>query len=407
MPLAVLALAVGAFGIGTTEFVVTGLLPEVAGEFGVSIPTAGLIATWYALGVLVGAPVLAIAGARVSRKRLLMLMMVLFTLGNAIAALAPSFGVLLAGRVIAALAHGVFFGVGSMVAATLVRPERRASAIALMFTGLTLANVLGVPAGTLLGQRVSWRLTFALVAVIGVVALVGLAALVPAGTGDGPGVGGRPGTAGGVRRELVALRDPQVLLAMAITVLGFGGVFAAITYVAPMMTDAAGYAESSVTWLLVLFGVGLVAGNLVGGRLADRALMPLLYGSLAALALTLAAFTVTAHDRLAAAVTLTLVGAFGFATVAPLQKRILDHAAQAPTLASAMNIGAFNLGNAIAAWLGGLVLSAGGGPATPNAVGAAMALAALGLAVLAAGLERRRPARAAVAADGPRQPAAR
>ncbi|MDT0342188.1 MFS transporter [Streptomyces litchfieldiae] len=399
MPLALLALAVGAFGIGTTEFVVTGLLPEVSDEYGVSIPTAGFTASGYALGVLLGAPLMAIAGARVSRKRMLMLMMVLFTVGNAVSAVAPAFGVLLAGRVIASLAHGAFFGIGSVVAATLVAPERRASAIAMMFTGLTVANVVGVPAGTLLGQQVSWRLTFAVITVIGLIALAGVAALVPANAGGEPGEAGGGGRRpGGVRRELAAFGNAQVLLAMAMTVLGFGGVFAAITYVAPMMTDAAGFAESSVTWLLALFGVGMVVGNLVGGQLADRALMPLLYVSLGALALALAAFTVTANDKVGAAVTLPLIGAFGFATVPPLQKRILDHAAEAPTLASAVNIGAFNLGNALAAWLGGLVLAAGGGETLPNLVGAAMAASALALAVFAAALERR-DRRAAGAGD--------
>ncbi|MDT0307068.1 MFS transporter [Streptomyces sp. DSM 44917] len=389
MPLALLALAVGAFGIGTTEFVVTGLLPEISDEYGVSVPTAGFTASGYALGVVAGAPLLAIAGARVPRKRMLLFTMVLFVAGNALSAAAPAFGALLAGRVVASLAHGAFFGIGAVVAAGLVAPQRRAGAIALMFTGLTVANVVGVPAGTLLGQQVHWRLTFVAIALVGVAAFAGVAALVP---GEGrAGGGGRSPEAGGVRRELAAFRNAQVLLAMAITVLGFGGVFAAITYIAPMMTEAAGYAESSVTWLLVLFGVGLVAGNLVGGRYADRALMPMLYLSLAALAVALAAFTVTANDRVGAAVTLALIGAFGFATVPPLQKRILDHAAEAPTLASAMNIGAFNLGNALAAWLGGLVLSAGGGPTLPNLVGAGMAASALLLAVLAAALERRGP----------------
>ncbi|MGK5534101.1 MFS transporter [Streptomyces sp. URMC 129] len=411
MPLALLALAIGAFGIGTTEFVVTGLLPEVSDEFGVSVPTAGLTASGYALGVMVGAPALAIAGARVSRKRMLMAMMLLFIVGNAVSAVAPAFGVLLAGRVIASLAHGAFFGIGSVVAATLVAPERRAGAIALMFTGLTVANVVGVPAGTLLGQQVSWRLTFAAITAVGVVALIGVAALVPDGAGDAP-AGERAAGGGGLRRELAAFRNAQVLLAMAMTVLGFGGVFAAITYIAPMMTDAAGYAESSVTWLLVLFGVGLVVGNLVGGRYADRALMPMLYASLGALAVALAVFTFTAHDKVAAAVTLPLIGAFGFAAVPPLQKRILDNAAEAPTLASAVNIGAFNLGNAIAAWLGGLVLAAGGGETLPNLVGAAMAASALVLAVVAARTERRggtgtgtrRAAASVVAAHAPAAP---
>ncbi|WP_432109522.1 MFS transporter [Streptomyces sp. AA1529] len=403
MPLALLALAIGAFGIGTTEFVIMGLLPEVAAEFGVSIPTAGYLASGYAVGVLLGAPVLAVLGTRISRKRMLMLLMGLFVLGNLVSALAPAFGVMLAGRVIASLAHGAFFGIGSIVAAGLVAPHRKAAAISLMFTGLTLANVVGVPLGTLLGQQAGWRLTFVAVAGLGVLGLAGVAALVPrdipapapvpspAPDGPVPEPGpGRPRT-GRIRDELAAFRNVQVLLAMGMTVLGFGGVFAAITYIAPMMTEAAGYADTSVTWLLVLFGVGMVAGNLVGGRFADRALLPMLCIALVALAGTLAAFTVTAHDKAAAAVTLTLIGAFGFATVPPLQKRVLDQTANAPTLASAMNIGAFNLGNALATWLGGLVLGAGFGPTSPNIAGAGLALGALALAVTSALLERRGP----------------
>ncbi|NLU76135.1 MFS transporter [Streptomyces sp. HNM0575] len=392
MPLALLALALGAFGIGTTEFVIMGLLPEVAGDFGVSVPTAGYLTTGYALGVVVGAPLLAVLGTRVPRKRMLMLLMGLFILGNAVSAAAPVFGVMLAGRVIASLTHGAFFGIGSIVAAGLVAPQRKAAAISMMFTGLTVANVVGVPAGTMLGQQLGWRVTFGAVTVLGVLGLLGIAVLVPAGQAGGPdgaGEPGRGGTRSRIRGELAAFRNVQVLLAMAMTVLGFGGVFAAITYIAPMMTGAAGYAAPSVTWLLVLFGLGMVAGNLVGGRLADRALMPLLFTALTALALVLALFVFTAYDKVAAAVTLPLVGAFGFATVPPLQKRVLDQTADAPTLASAVNIGAFNLGNALAAWLGGVVLDAGAGPTSPNWVGALLAGTALALAVVSAVLERR------------------
>ncbi|MEV0602377.1 MFS transporter [Streptomyces sp. NPDC050315] len=384
MPLALLALAIGAFGIGTTEFVIMGLLPEVAADFGVSIPTAGFLTTGYALGVVVGAPLLAVLGARVSRKRMLMLLMGLFIAGNLVSAVAPVFGVMLAGRVIASLAHGAFFGIGSIVAAGLVAPHKKAGAIAMMFTGLTVANVVGVPAGTFIGQSVGWRATFFIVAALGVLGLLGIAALVPADRreADAP-------QRTHLRGELAAFRNPQVLLAMAMTVLGFGGVFAAITYIAPMMTEAAGYADGSVTWLLVLFGIGMVVGNLIGGKFADRALMPMLYVALAALAVVLGTFTFTAYDKVAAAVAIPLIGAFGFATVPPLQKRVLDQTADAPTLASAVNIGAFNLGNAIAAWLGGLVISAGLGVTAPNWVGALLAASALVLAFWSAALERR------------------
>ncbi|MEE1754334.1 MFS transporter [Streptomyces sp. SP18CS02] len=380
MPLALLALAIGAFGIGTTEFVIMGLLPQVAAEYQVSIPTAGYLVTGYALGVVLGAPLMTVLGTRVSRKRMLMLLMGLFIAGNVLSALAPGFGLMLTGRVVASLAHGAFFGIGSVVAADLVAPDKKAGAIAMMFTGLTVANVVGVPLGTLVGQTAGWRATFFIVAALGVLGLLGVAKLVPE----------QPKPEGvRLRHEIAAFRNVQVLLAMAMTVLGFGGVFAAITYITPMMTEAAGFAESSVTWLLVLFGLGMVGGNLIGGKFADRALMPLLYVSLGALALVLALFTVTAHHQVAAAVSITLIGALGFATVPPLQKRVLDQASGAPTLASAVNIGAFNLGNALSAWLGGVVISAGLGITAPNWVGAVLAVSALALAVLSSALERR------------------
>ncbi|MGY4902350.1 MFS transporter [Streptomyces sp. 900116325] len=380
MPLALLALAIGAFGIGTTEFVIMGLLPEVAADFQVSIPTAGFLVTGYALGVVLGAPLMTVLGTRVTRKRMLMLLMGLFILGNAVSAVAPVFGVMLAGRVIASLAHGAFFGIGSVVAADLVAPQKKAGAIATMFTGLTVANVVGVPLGTYIGQSVGWRTTFFIVAALGVVGLLGVAKLVP----EQPRAEGVR-----LRHELAAFRNVQVLLAMAMTVLGFGGVFAAITYITPMMTEIAGYSASSVTWLLVLFGLGMVGGNLLGGKFADRHLMPMLYISLGALAVVLSLFTLTAHNKFAAAVTIVLIGGLGFATVPPLQKRVLDQAAGAPTLASAVNIGAFNLGNALSAWLGGIVIAAGLGYTAPNWVGAVLAASALALAVLSSSLERR------------------
>ncbi|MEU5162803.1 MFS transporter [Streptomyces sp. NPDC020875] len=380
MPLALLALAVGAFGIGTTEFVIMGLLPEVAGAYGVSIPLAGWLVTGYALGVVIGAPLMTALGARVPRRTVLAVLMGLFVAGNLLSALAPAFWVMLTGRVVASLAHGAFFGIGAVVAADLVDSRRRAGAIALMFTGLTAANVVGVPLGTYVGQEVSWRLTFLLVAAVGVIGLLGVVRLVP----DVP----RPEGVR-LRDEVAAFRNVQVLLAMAMTVLGFGGVFASITYIAPMATEVTGFGDASVTWLLVLFGTGMVIGNLVGGRLADRALMPVLYGSLGGLALVLALFAVAAQYRPVAAVAVALIGAFGFATVPPLQKRVLDQAAAAPTLASAVNIGAFNLGNAIAAWLGGLVIAAGFGYTAPNWVGAALAASALAVAVLSRRLELR------------------
>lgn len=394
MPLALLALAIGAFGIGTTEFVIMGVLPQVAGDFGVSIPTAGWLVTGYALGVVFGAPLLTVLGTKVSRKKMLMFLMGLFVVGNTLSALAPSFGLMLTGRVVASLAHGAFFGIGSVVAADLVAPQKKASAISLMFMGLTVANIVGVPGGTYIGQAVGWRATFAVVAALGVVGLLGVAKLVPAqqrGSGAAPSV----------RSEFAAFRNVQVWLAMAMTVLGYGGVFAAVTYITPMMTEVTGYTEGAVTWLLVLFGIGMFLGNLIGGKFADRSLMPMLFVSLGGLSLALLLFTATAHDKVLAAITLTLIGGLGFATVPPLQKWVLDQASAAPTLASAANIGAFNLGNALAAWLGGVVIAAGLGFTAPNWVGALLSGTALLLAFLAAYLDRRtRAGRTRVVAAG-------
>jgi DHA1 family inner membrane transport protein len=380
MPLALLALAIGAFGIGTTEFVIMGVLPQVAGDFGVTIPTAGYLVSGYALGVVIGAPLLTVLGTRVSRKKMLMFLMGLFIAGNALSAAAPSFGLMLTGRIVASLAHGAFFGIGSVVAAGLVAPQKKASAISLMFMGLTVANIVGVPGGTYIGQAAGWRVTFALVAALGVIGLLGVAKLVPET--------GRPESVS-VRGEFAAFRNVQVWLAMAMTVLGYGGVFAAITYITPMMTEVTGYTEGAVTWLLVLFGIGMFLGNLLGGKFADRALMPMLFTALAALTVALLLFTATAHNKILAAITLSLIGALGFATVPPLQKWVLDQASAAPTLASAANIGAFNLGNALAAWLGGVVIAAGLGFTAPNWVGAILSGTALLLAFLAARLDRR------------------
>ncbi|MFC0627072.1 MFS transporter [Kribbella deserti] len=381
MPAALLALAIGAFGIGTTEFVIMGLLPEVATDFGVSIPSAGLLISGYALGVVVGAPLLTAIGSKVSRKTVLIALMGLFIVGNLISALAPSYGVLMTGRIVAALSHGAFFGVGSVVAASLVPKAKQASAIALMFTGLTVANVLGVPGGTALGQQFGWRSTFWAVTALGVIGLLGIIALVPRQTVN---------ESGGLRSELAVFKNVQVWLALAMTALGFAGVFASFTYIAPMMTDVAGFSSGAVTWLLVLFGGGLVVGNIVGGKAADKSLMPSLYVILALLATVLVVFVFTAHAKLPAAITIALFGAAGFATVAPLQKRVMDKAVGAPALASAANIAAFNLGNAVGAYAGGLTIEHGLGYTAPNWVGAALAASGLAVAVLSGRLDRTR-----------------
>ncbi|GAB7032226.1 MFS transporter [Streptomyces sp. NPDC021749] len=391
MPLALLALAIGAFGIGTTEFAVMGLLPDMAAGFDVSIPLAGYATTLYALGVVIGAPLMTALGTRFTRKQMLMLLMGLFIVGNLLTAVAPSFWIMLAGRIVSAFTHGAFFGIGAIVAADLVAPQKRASAISLMFSGLTVANVVGVPAGTMLSQQFGWRTTFYAITALGVIGLLGIIKLIPAQQAK---------AASRIGSELAVFRNPQVGLAMLMTILGFGGVFAAVTYLASTMTEVTGFAPSSVIWLTALFGLGMVGGNLVSGRFTDRAMMPMLYVAMTGLALSLAAFTFTAHNKIAATITIALIGIFGFATVPPLQKRVMDQAAAAPTLASAGNIAAFNFGNALAAWLGGLVISAGLGYTATNWVGALMTTVALGVAIFAHALERRQTGRGQVVAAG-------
>jgi MFS transporter, DHA1 family, inner membrane transport protein len=381
MPLALLALAISAFAIGTTEFVPTGLLPEIAADFHVDIPAAGLLISGYALGVFVGAPLLTAAATPLRRKPVLLALLGLFIIGNIGSALAPDYATMMISRIVASLCHGAFFGVGSVVAAGLVAPQRRAAAIAMMFTGITLANVLGVPLGTLFGQAFGWRSTFWVVAALGVAGAVGVLALVPDRPAD---------PAANLRAELAAFRRPQVWLALGMTALGFGGVFASFTYVAPLMVDVAGFPASALTWLVLLFGLGLVAGNFVGAKLADLALMPTIIGTIGALAVALALFTVTVYSPVPAAITLFLVGAAAFATAPGLQTRVIDAAGNAGTMAAAVNIGAFNLGNAIGAALGGLVIDAGFGFPAANLVGAAMAAAGVAVAVVSVVLDRRR-----------------
>jgi DHA1 family inner membrane transport protein len=382
MPFALVALSVCSFAIGTTEFVITGLLPQIAGDFHVTVATAGLLVSGYALGVVIGAPLVTAGIARSPRKGVLLGLLVLFVAGNLISAVAPTYALLLTGRVVAALCHGAFIGVASVVAAGLVTPDRQARAIAGMLTGLTVANVVGVPMGTFLGQHFGWRSTFLAIAGLGVLGMIGIATLVPR-TPVPPGAG--------VRAELGAFRHGQVWLALAMTALGFGAVYAPFTYVAPLLTGVAGFTTATVPWLLVLFGVGLVVGNLIGARAADRRLMTTIIALLAVLTAVLVVFDHTAHGRVPAAVTLFALGVVGFATVPAFTSRVLTSAGttSANTLASSAAVAAFNLGNATGAFLGGRVIAAGHGYASPTLVGAAMAAAALLTAVLSASLPAR------------------
>jgi DHA1 family inner membrane transport protein len=383
MPLALYALTAGAFGIGVTEFVIMGLLIEVGADFGVSISAAGLLITGYALGVVVGAPIMTIATGRWPRKTVLLVLMAIFTLGNAACALAPDYWSLMAARVLTAFAHGTFFGVGSVVATTLVAPSKKASAIAVMFTGLTVANILGVPFGTWLGQGYGWRSTFWAVTLVGLVALAIIALFVPSDK-TAP-------AASNLRNDLAVLARPQVLMGLLTTVLSWVGVFAVFTYIAPILIRISGFSESAVSPILLVFGGGLVVGNLLGGRLADRRLIPALLGSLLTLAAVLLLMTFAAHNQIAAVVFVALLGAAAFATVPPLQMWVLEKADGAgQSLASSFNIAAFNLGNAIGAWLGGFVIDHGPGLGAVPWVAALVPLAAAAVAAFAVHTERRR-----------------
>ncbi|CCV04666.1 putative efflux protein; MFS family [Mesorhizobium metallidurans STM 2683] len=381
MPLALYALAAGAFGIGVTEFVIMGLLLDVSKDLGVSISAAGQLISGYALGVVVGAPLLTIATGSWPRKTVLLALMAIFTLGNLACALAPDYWTLMGARVITAFAHGTFFGVGSVVATGLVAPNKKASAIALMFTGLTIANILGVPFGTWLGQAFGWRATFLAVTLVGVAAFAIILLLVP-----------RAETApekSDLRADLAVLGRAPVLLGFATTVLGYAGVFAVFTYIAPLLTEISGFSEAAVSPILLVFGGGLIAGNLLGGKVADRWLVPSVLGSLVVLALVLGTMTFALHSQTMAVIYVGLLGAAAFATVAPLQMWVLEKAEGAgQSLASSFNIAAFNLGNAAGAWLGGVVIAHGPGLDAVTWVAALLPLAALGVAALALRLDR-------------------
>ena len=382
MPLALYALTAGAFGIGVTEFVIMGLLLEVSRELNVTIAAAGLLISGYALGVTIGAPILTALTARWPRKHVLVGLMVIFVIGNAACALAPTYGWLMAARVLTALTHGTFFGVGAVVATGLVAEDKRASAIAVMFTGLTVATVLGVPFGTWLGQHYGWRSTFWAVTLVGLVAVVVLAALVPQDRTQPE--------ASDWRADLRAIARRPVLLGLLTTVLGYAGVFAVFTYIAPLLTGISGFDDSAVSPILLVFGGGLVAGNLLGGKLADRNLIRAILGTLAALALVLGLMTFALDSRIAAVLFTGLLGVAAFATVAPLQMWVLSKAEGAgQSLASSFNIGAFNLGNAIGAWAGGVVIDHGPGLALVPLTAALFPLLAIAAALIAVRASRR------------------
>lgn len=376
-----LALAIGAFGIGTTEFTPMGLLPVIADGVGVGIPSAGMLVTAYAVGVMLGAPLMTLLFSRFGKRAALIALMAIFTVGNLLSALAPDYGTLLASRLVTSLNHGAFFGLGAVVAASVVPRDKQASAVATMFMGLTIANIGGVPAATWIGQQVGWRMAFAGTAGLGLVAMAALWYALPKG---------ERGSVPHVRRELAVIVRPSVLLAMATTVLGAGAMFTLYTYVAPVLAELTGASERFVTLGLVLIGVGFTLGNSLGGRLADWSLDGAARIFLAALALIMLLLPLVLGSHLGAALGLLVWGVATFAVVPPLQMRVMQAAAEAPGLASSINVGAFNLGNALGAALGGAVIGAGLGYVAVPLAGAA--LAALGLLLVWLG----RPAKASV-----------
>ncbi|MDF1654705.1 MAG: MFS transporter [Coxiellaceae bacterium] len=371
--LAILAIALSSFAIGTTEFVTTGLLSNVANAFHVTIPTAGFVTSGYALGVVIGGPLLTALTMHLQRKLVLIGLMFLFIIGSVVSAIAPTFDILLLGRMLSAFSHGAFFGVGAVVVTSLVPAEKKASAIALMFSGLTLANVIGVPMGTLLGQHFGWRSAFWVISGLGLAGLIGILKFIPTQLNI---------AATHLKKELAAFKRPQLWLALIITIIGFSGLLTSFAYVEPMMTHVTGFTSHAVVWLLMIYGIGLVIGNIIGGKLADRALMPTILSMLTLLAITLFAFVFTAHYKILATITLFILGAVGFGTIPALQMLVMQKAEGAHTLASAANIAAFNTGVTIGVMLGGLAIHMGFGFTSPNWVGGT--LTTVGLIIAAA-----------------------
>jgi len=377
-----LALALGGFAIGTSEFLMLGLLPQVAADLSVSIPRAGELISAYALGVVVGAPLLTAATVRLDRKRVLIWLMGWYAVTNLLSALSPTFTLVLVARFASGLPHGAFFGVGSVVAGSLVHRSRSTAAMSVMFAGLTTANIVGVPISTLLGQGTSWRLVYGLVAAIAALAAVAVAIFVPAVAEDAP--------SGSLRAELHAFTSGRIWLVLGIATLGGGGLFATFSYITPMMTKQAGYADSSMTWLLMLFGAGMTAGNLFGARLADRFPLRSIVIALTAEIVLALIFAVSTHNEFASAVLIFALPATALAGLPALQARVIALAGGAPNLAAASIQAAFNVANSIGAYLGGVVIDAGYGYAAPNVVAAG--LVSLGLVLTFALIRAERAA---------------
>ncbi|MCW2498157.1 MFS transporter [Jatrophihabitans sp.] len=388
---ALLALAVGGFAIGTSEFLMLGLLPQVADDLSVSIPQAGQLISVYALGVVVGAPLLTAVTVRMDRRRVLIGLMSWYAVANLVTATSPNFPFALVARFATGLPHGAFFGVGSVVAGGLVHRSKSTTAMSVMFAGLTVANIVGVPVSTLLGQSTSWRLVYALVGGIAALAAISVALFVPT-------VGERS-PAGALAAELRTFANPKVWLVLGIATLGGGGLFATFTYITPMMTKQAGYADSSMTWLLVLFGLGMTAGNLVGAPLADRFPLRTLSITLSTEIVLALVFAMSTHNEFASAVLIFLLPATALAALPALQSRVIALAGGAPNLAAASIQGAFNVANSLGAYLGGVAIDAGYGYASPNVVAAGLVTLGLLLTFWLARTDRAGRANRHVAAE--------
>ncbi|MEX3242555.1 MFS transporter [Serratia quinivorans] len=385
MPLALLALTISAFAIGTTEFVIVGLIPTIAEQLGVTVPSAGLLVTIYAIGVAIGAPVLTALTGRVPRKLLLISLMVLFTLGNLLAWQSPGYGTLVVARLLTGLAHGVFFSIGSTIATGLVAKEKAASAIAIMFGGLTVALVTGVPLGTFIGQHFGWRETFLAVSLIGVIATVASAILVPNNI--------KNQASASIKEQFKVLTHPRLLLIYAITALGYGGVFTTFTFLAPMMQELAGFSAPAVSWILLAYGIAVAIGNIWGGKLADsHGAVRALSFIFAALAVLLLVFQFTASHSIAALLTVIVMGVFAFGNVPGLQVYVVQKAEQytpnAVDVASGLNIAAFNVGIALGSVIGGQTVATLGLAQTPW-IGALIVLVALLLVSLSGRLDKK------------------
>ena len=390
MPIALFALTLSAFAIGTTEFVIVGLVPTIAQDLGVTLPSAGLLVSLYALGVAIDAPVLTALTGRWNRKLVLLSLMGLFIIGNILAWMAPNYSSLITARILTGLAHGVFFSIGSTIATSLVSKEKEASAIAIMFTGLTVALVTGVPLGTFIGQTFGWRATFLTVAVLGAIALIGSAFLVPRNLKQS-----KPAT---LRQQLEVITHPRLLLVYAMTAVGYGGTFTAFTYLTPILEDVTGFASGMVSLLLLVYGVSVAAGNIWGGKLADRfgptSALYIVFGGLAAILFVL---TFSAYNPVAAVITLLVWGAFAFGNVPGLQVYVVQLAERytphSVDVASGLNIAAFNIGIAVGAWLGGHVVADMGLMNTPW-IGGVIVLSALLLTRISATLDNHETATA-------------